>query len=94
MSADAIHAIGLTEVARIREDMERTRSDIGFAGDLPAFFDHIRTDPRFYYREPAELIRHFTAIEQKIWQGMPRRAGWSALMEPTGERRNHPRSRV
>ncbi len=72
MSAEDIHAIGLTEVERIRADMERTRHDIGFAGDLAAFFDHIRTDPRFYYREPEALIRHFTAIEQKIWQGMPR----------------------
>ncbi len=72
MSAEDIHAIGLAEVARIREDMERTRRDIGFGGDLPAFFEHIRTDPRFYYREPEALIRHFAEIEARIWQGMPR----------------------
>lgn len=72
MSADAIHKLGLSEVARIRGQMEETRGQIGFNGDLKAFFDFIRTDPRFYCKTPDELLGRFAAIEARIWPAIPR----------------------
>ncbi|MDQ8757266.1 DUF885 domain-containing protein [Sphingosinicella sp. LHD-64] len=74
-SADEIHRLGRAEVERIRGEMERTRTEIGFSGDLPAFFAHIRTDPRFYHRRQEDLIAHFERIEERIWDGMPRLFG-------------------
>jgi len=71
MDAGAIHANGVAEVARIRGEMERTRTAIGFAGDLPALFAFIRTDPRFYCKTEAELLGRFAAIEARIRQGLP-----------------------
>ncbi|WP_375288911.1 DUF885 family protein, partial [Sphingomonas sp.] len=71
-SADDIHALGLTEVARIRAEMEKVRAKVGFAGDLKAFFEHIRTDPKYYYKTPDELLARFKAIEAKIWPGISR----------------------
>ncbi|WP_235302888.1 DUF885 domain-containing protein [Sphingopyxis sp. MWB1] len=71
-SAEDIHALGLQEVARIRSEMERVKGETGFSGDLKAFFDFIRTDPRFYYRTPEELLARFKAIEAKIWPAIPR----------------------
>lgn len=71
-SAEDVHRLGLSEVARIRADMERTRAQVGFTGDLPAFFEHIRTDPGFYYTRQEDLIAHFERIEARIRQGMPR----------------------
>ncbi|RYG28602.1 MAG: DUF885 domain-containing protein, partial [Burkholderiales bacterium] len=68
----AIHDLGLSEVARIRANMEKVRAKVGFAGDLPAFFEHIRTDPKFYYKTPEELLARFEAIEAKIWPGIPK----------------------
>ncbi|MGH6782587.1 MAG: DUF885 domain-containing protein, partial [Sphingomonadaceae bacterium] len=70
-SADDIHALGLTEVARIRGEMEAVRGKVGFKGDLKAFFEHVRTDPKYYYRTPDELLGRFKAIEAKIWPGIP-----------------------
>ncbi len=70
--AAAIHALGLGEVARIRASMERARTDIGFKGDLAAFFAYIRNDPRFYCRTPDELLSKFAAIEARIWTAIPR----------------------
>jgi uncharacterized protein (DUF885 family) len=67
-----VHATGLDEVARIRDEMERVRGRVGFAGDLPALFDYVRKDPRFYYQKPEELLARFAEIESRIWQGMPR----------------------
>lgn len=71
MSARAIHDIGLAEVARIRAGMEAVRQKLGFGGDLPAFFAHVRTDPQFYCQSDAELLQRFAEIEARIWPGIP-----------------------
>ena len=49
LTADEIHNIGLAEVARIRSEMETIMKQVGFKGDLPAFFKHLRTDPANFY---------------------------------------------
>ena len=67
-----IHALGLSEVARIRAEMDKVRQKVGFAGDLQALFAHVRTDPQFYCKTPAELLQRFAAIEARIWTGIPR----------------------
>ncbi|SNS41595.1 Uncharacterized conserved protein, DUF885 familyt [Sphingomonas laterariae] len=70
-SAEDIHALGLSEVARIRGEMEAVRAKVGFQGDLKAFFEHVRTDPKYYYTRPEDLLARFKAIEAKIWPGIP-----------------------
>ena len=49
LSAGEIHVVGLTEVARIRDEMEAIIREVGFKGDLPAFFEHLRKDPANFY---------------------------------------------
>ena len=49
MTAEAIHELGLTEVARIRGEMDAIREQVGFEGDLQAFFQFMKEDPRFLY---------------------------------------------
>ena len=48
MTADEIHALGLSEVTRIRAEMETLKGRIGFTGTLEAFFAFLKTDDRFY----------------------------------------------
>ena len=50
MTADEVHDLGLSEVARIRGEMDAIRRRTGFTGTLAQFFEFIRTDRRF---EPA-----------------------------------------
>ncbi|WP_100643830.1 DUF885 domain-containing protein [Alteromonas facilis] len=52
MTADEIHNVGLAEVARLRQEMESIKDKVEFDGDLPAFFEFIKTatdDERFFY---------------------------------------------
>ncbi len=72
LQADAIHRLGLSEVARIRAEMEAVHTRIGYPGDLHAFFEHVRADPGFYYTRPDDLLARFKAIEARIWAAMPR----------------------
>jgi len=66
LSVAEIHRIGLEEVARIRADMERIRGEVGFQGDLPAFFEYLRTDPKFYYDTPEALLEGYQAMTRRI----------------------------
>lgn len=66
LSADAIHAIGLQEVARIRGEMEKIREEVGFEGDLAAFFTHLRTDPKFFHTDPQALLADYRALSRRI----------------------------
>lgn len=49
LTADQIHTLGLSEVARLRAEIQALMETVGFEGDLQAFFEFVRTDPQFYY---------------------------------------------
>lgn len=48
MKPAEIHQLGLDEVARIHKEMIAIKDKVGFEGDLPAFFEFLKTDPQFY----------------------------------------------
>jgi uncharacterized protein (DUF885 family) len=68
----AIHAIGLKEVARIRSEMEQVKAQVGFQGDLPAFFKFLQEDPRFYYDNGDALIQGFRDLKKNIDAKLPK----------------------
>lgn len=49
LTADEIHEIGLSEVARIHGEMEKIMEETGFEGSLQDFFEFMKTDEQFYY---------------------------------------------
>ena len=65
LSAEQIHQLGLSEVARIHTEMRKVMTRVGFGGSLQEFFAAMRTDPRFYLPEGpvgrAEYLRQATA---------------------------------
>ncbi len=66
MSADAIHALGVLEVARLRDEMIAAMQETGFKGDLPAFLASLRTDPRFYVKTPEDLLMRAALIAKRF----------------------------
>ncbi len=72
MSAEAIHALGLSEVARIRSGMEQVMREVGFKGDLAAFFQHVQEDPQFFFANAKELIDHYQLLKKRIDAELPR----------------------
>ncbi|MFT6882628.1 MAG: hypothetical protein ACJAVY_001426 [Marinoscillum sp.] len=67
MTADEIFALGQSEVARIREEMEKVKAQVGFEGDLNAFFDHVRNKPELMpFTDPQQVIDNFNAIHEKM----------------------------
>jgi uncharacterized protein (DUF885 family) len=72
MSADEIHQLGLDEVKRILGEMDQVRQQVGYKGDLPAFFNHLKTDPRFYYTNGTDLLRDYGVLKTRIDAALPR----------------------
>ncbi len=72
LSPEEIHAIGLKEVARIREEMEKVMKDAKFDGDFAAFLTFLRTDPQFYAKTPRELLMHASYIAKRIDGELPK----------------------
>jgi uncharacterized protein (DUF885 family) len=71
MTADEIHQLGLGEVKRILGEMDQVRQQVGFKGDLPAFFAHLKTDPQFYYTNGADLLRDYGKLKMRIDAALP-----------------------
>ena len=72
MSPEAIRDVGLREVARITEKMEAIKREVGFAGDLPAFFVHLRTSPEMYATTAEALLMRAAWIAKRIDAQLPR----------------------
>ncbi len=67
-----IHEIGLAEVERILGEMNAVREQVGFDGDLQAFFKHLETDDRFYFRSEAEVIAAYQDAQKRIDALLPK----------------------
>lgn len=67
LTADEIFELGQSEVKRITGEMEKVKRQIGFKGDLNAFFDHVRTNKDLMpYTEPEQVLDHFNEIHEKM----------------------------
>lgn len=49
LTADEVHNIGLSEVARIQEEMLAIKDQVGFEGSLQEFFKFVNTDEQFFF---------------------------------------------
>jgi uncharacterized protein (DUF885 family) len=52
LTPEEIHQKGLAEVARIRGEMEKIKTQVGYRGSLQDFFKYLRTDKKFFYKTP------------------------------------------
>ena len=63
---EAVHQIGLKEVARIDAEMQATMKASGFSGDFPAFQKFLRSDPQFYAKTGDELLMRGSWIAKRV----------------------------
>jgi uncharacterized protein (DUF885 family) len=76
LSPDEIHRIGLAEVRRIHAEMEKVKDQVGFKGDLSAFFEYVRTDAQFFpFKTEQEVLNAFRAIESRLQANLPKYFG-------------------
>ncbi|TRW17127.1 DUF885 domain-containing protein [Glacieibacterium frigidum] len=66
MTPEQIHALGLSEVARITKGMETVKNKVGFKGTLKEFFEFIRTDPQFKPKSKQDLTDRYYAVGKAV----------------------------
>jgi prolyl oligopeptidase len=66
MSADDIHRLGLNEVRRIRDEMQKIIDGLDFAGSFQDFLVFLRSDPQFYFDNPEDLHQAYLATSKRI----------------------------
>ena len=72
LTADQIHDIGLREVDRIQGEMRGIMRQVAFEGTLPQFFEHARTDPKFYFQSREDYLAAVKAVQERIQPLLPR----------------------
>lgn len=72
LTPQEIHTIGLSEVQRIREEMEKIKDQVQFSGTLNQFFEHLRTAPQFYFTDPNDLMRAYWEFSKRVDPELPR----------------------
>ena len=75
LTADEIHELGLKEVARIRGEMLAVLKRIDYQGNLADFMQFLRTDARFRYRDPRQLLTAYTVMAKRIDPLLPKYFG-------------------
>ncbi|MGB2426963.1 MAG: DUF885 domain-containing protein [Alteromonas sp.] len=71
LTAAEIHQIGLTEVARIRAEMQEIVDALEFDGDINEFIQFLRTDPQFYAKSADELLIYASYVSKKMDAKLP-----------------------
>jgi prolyl oligopeptidase len=66
MTPDEVHRLGLTEVKRIRDEMQLIIDELEFSGSFDDFLNFLRTDSQFYYDTPEELFDGYLAVAKRI----------------------------
>lgn len=67
MTADEIYQLGLNEVARISQEMEKVKEEVGYTGDLKSYFDYVRNNKELMpFTEPQQVLDNFNAIHARM----------------------------
>lgn len=71
-TADEIHQLGVSEVARIKAEMEALIKQIGFKGSFKDFLKYLREEPSFYAESSQELLEKASYITRKMAAQLPK----------------------
>jgi uncharacterized protein (DUF885 family) len=66
LTPQQIHEIGLSEVKRIRAEMDKVIASTGFKGSFHDFTEFLRTDPRFFYDKADDLVNGYRIVAKRI----------------------------
>ncbi len=66
LTPQQIHNIGLSEVKRIRGEMEKIMREVQFKESFREFLEFLRTDPQFYYQNENDLFQAVQAVCKRV----------------------------
>jgi uncharacterized protein (DUF885 family) len=71
LTPDQVYALGQSEIARIRGEMDKVIGETGFKGSFQDFQAHLRTDPRFYATSREDLLEKASRLAKRVDDKLP-----------------------
>ncbi len=72
LTPDQIHELGLRETARIHGEMRAIMEQVGFEGSLQDFFNHVRTEDRFFHSSREAYLAEVDQVLDRMEMALPR----------------------
>ena len=79
LTPDQVHAVGVREIRRIKQELEEIRKEVGFQGTLQEFTAHLRTSPEFqaadrddYYEKTSAILKRADYLLPRWFGTLPR----------------------
>jgi uncharacterized protein (DUF885 family) len=72
LTPEQIHDLGLSEVARLRGEMQKVMREVKFEGTLEQFFEFMTTDPRFYFQKEEDLLNGYRSLKAGVAERLPK----------------------
>lgn len=71
LSSEEVYQIGLSEVARIKSEMDKVITQVNFKGSFKEFISFLRTDTRFQPKSAETLLMEASYIAKKVDGKLP-----------------------
>ncbi len=71
LNAKQIHETGLGEVARIKAEIEKVKTQLGFKGDYKSFLKSLSTDPRYFFKSSTAMLKALEDVKGQIAHKIP-----------------------
>ncbi len=67
-----VRQLGLDDAERLQGEIRKLMKDIGFKGSLHAFFESMRTDKRFDFKDSDAMLARYREIQRRVDDGVPK----------------------
>ncbi len=71
MTPEAVHELGLREVARLRANLVGLQGALGIAGEPRVVFDAMRADPKFQFGDAQSMLAGYGAVRDRVDARLP-----------------------
>jgi len=85
ISADEIYEIGMKQIEQTHAEMNKIKDEVGFEGDLKAFFEFLRTDKQFYFAKPENENPNIPKFRNIGFLYLAYNEGWALYSEDLGK---------
>lgn len=72
LTAEEIHEIGNKEVARLEKELYKIYETVGFEGSYSEFMHDLKTNPKFYFSSPQELMMSYRDVAKRADKELPK----------------------
>ncbi|RME36650.1 MAG: DUF885 domain-containing protein [Planctomycetota bacterium] len=72
LDPEEIHELGLSEVARLREEMAKVQAQLGIPGSVGDLLDRMSSDPRYRFREASEILSEAGKLLARAQASLPK----------------------